>query len=98
MAGSVGPLGRTISPDDISFDDAVEAFSEAIAGLKEGGVSMRIFETFTNKDEIIAAVHAAGQSGMDYIPSMSPTSAIVLRSIQLKISLPIFRKSFPLRS
>jgi methionine synthase / methylenetetrahydrofolate reductase(NADPH) len=95
VAGSVGPLGRVIGPDDISFDEAVAAFTEAIEGLKKGGADLVIFETFTNRMEMTAAVRAAVSCGMDYIPSMSPTSNIISAADSIEDYLADFPGDIP---
>lgn len=64
IAGSVGPLGRTLQPfGQLSVDDAVEAFREQIDVLASSGVDLLILETFVSLDEILAALRAAKEVG-----------------------------------
>jgi methionine synthase / methylenetetrahydrofolate reductase(NADPH) len=59
VAGSVGPLGVQIEPlGKLSFDEAKDAFKEAIQGLLDGGVDLVIFETFSLVSELLQAVRA----------------------------------------
>ena len=60
VAGSIGPLGGPIrGPDhrDPAFVEAV--FREQIDGLLEGGVDLLLFETFSDLDELLAAIAVA---------------------------------------
>lgn len=68
VAGSIGPTNRTasISPKvdqpgfrNISFDDLVEAYSEQIEGLMEGGVDLLLIETIFDTLNARAALFAA---------------------------------------
>jgi len=54
VAGSLGPTNRTasMSPDvnnpgfrAVSFDELVEAYTEQVSGLVEGGVDLLLAET-----------------------------------------------------
>jgi homocysteine S-methyltransferase len=58
--GSVGPIGQLLEPlGSISYDDARAAFQEQIEALLEGGADAIILETFSDLDELQAAVAAA---------------------------------------
>ncbi|MDP1891856.1 MAG: bifunctional homocysteine S-methyltransferase/methylenetetrahydrofolate reductase [Gemmatimonadaceae bacterium] len=60
VAGAVGPLGVRIEPyGPTSREEAQELFAEQMRALKEGGVDCFILETFSDLDEITAAVKAA---------------------------------------
>ncbi|MCL2146743.1 MAG: homocysteine S-methyltransferase family protein [Synergistaceae bacterium] len=60
VAASIGPLGGLMSPvGDLTFDDAVYAFSEQIESVSEAGADILHFETFTDLAELRAAVFAA---------------------------------------
>ena len=67
VAGSVGPTNRTasISPDvndpgarNVTFDELVEAYAEAIDGLIDGGVDLLLIETIFDTLNAKAAVFA----------------------------------------
>lgn len=67
VAGALGPTNRTasISPDvndpgfrNVYFDDLVEAYSEAIAGLVAGGVDILLVETIFDTLNAKAAIYA----------------------------------------
>ena len=67
VAGSIGPTNKTlsISPDvndpgyrDVSFDDLVDAYSEAVRGLLDGGVHILLVETVFDTLNAKAALYA----------------------------------------
>ena len=67
VAGSIGPTNKTlsISPDvndpgyrDVSFDDMVEAYSEAVRGLLDGGAHILLVETVFDTLNARAALYA----------------------------------------
>jgi 5-methyltetrahydrofolate--homocysteine methyltransferase len=67
VAGSVGPTGALLEPlGELTFEDAVDAFAEQIAGLKEGGAEVAWIETMSAPDEIRAAAEAAIRVGLPY--------------------------------
>ena len=67
VAGSVGPTGELLVPlGALTFDDAVEAFREQIAGLKAGGADVIWIETMSAPDEMRAAAEAASAEDMPY--------------------------------
>ena len=70
VAGSIGPLGKKVGPD-ISDEEALEAFTEAILALEEGGVDFIIFETFSRRNELALAARAAAMTGVPYIGCMA---------------------------
>lgn len=70
VAGTLGPTNRTasMSPDvnapafrNISFDDLVEAYSEAVKGLVDGGVDILLIETVFDTLNAKAAIFAIDQ-------------------------------------
>lgn len=70
VAGSVGPTNRTasLSPDvdqpgfrNITFDQLVDSYSEAIQGLADGGVDLLLIETIFDTLNAKAAIYAALQ-------------------------------------
>jgi methionine synthase / methylenetetrahydrofolate reductase(NADPH) len=60
VAGAVGPLGVRIEPyGPTSLDEARTHFREQLAGLREGGVDVFLFETFGDLHEIEQGIRAA---------------------------------------
>ena len=60
VAGSVGPLGKVVSPSGpITVDEAKQIFSEQITALADAGADLIIIETFSSICELAAAVVAA---------------------------------------
>src|SRR5688572_20996240 len=63
VAGSVGPLGRTLAPFGVlAAADARAAFREQIEALLEGGVDLLVLETIGNLEEMTEAVAAAREA------------------------------------
>ena len=67
VAGSIGPTNKTLSlsPNvsdpgfrDVSFDEMVEAYSEAVKGLLNGGVDILMIETVFDTLNAKAALYA----------------------------------------
>jgi methionine synthase / methylenetetrahydrofolate reductase(NADPH) len=59
VAGSIGPLGIRIEPwGKTGVDEALEYFREQAAALVEGGVDLFVLETFSDLNEIGAAIDA----------------------------------------
>lgn len=59
VAGAIGPLGVRIEPfGETSRDEAAAAFGVQVEGLLAGGVDSFILETFSDLDELHAAVTA----------------------------------------
>ena len=76
VAGSVGPTNRTatLSPDverpefrNVTYDDLVTAYSEAITGLMDGGADLllieTVFDTLNAKAALFAAQNVFEQKG-----------------------------------
>ena len=60
LAYDLGPLGRLLSPlGDLSFEDAVSAFSSCLKYAEEGGCDLVLIETMADSYETKAAVVAA---------------------------------------
>jgi methionine synthase I (cobalamin-dependent) len=67
VAGSVGPTGELFEPlGPLTEADALEVFTEQIAGLKEGGADVAWIETMSSLEEIRAAAMAAARVGLPY--------------------------------
>lgn len=59
VAGSIGPIGRTIEPfGHVPRQEAIESFSLQAKSLAEGGVDLFILETFSNLSEMLTAIEA----------------------------------------
>jgi methionine synthase I (cobalamin-dependent)/5,10-methylenetetrahydrofolate reductase len=71
VAGSVGPLDLTVGVGGFPEDQAISLYMESIHALKEGGVDFIVFETFSRRENIMAAIRAAARLDMPYIPSMA---------------------------
>ncbi len=57
VAGAIGPLDLRVEPwGKMSIDEAREAFREQSKALLEGGVDLFILETFSDMNEIYAAI------------------------------------------
>ncbi len=83
VAGSMGPLNKTLSlsPDvnnpgyrAIHFDEVVEAYTEQVRGLLDGGVDIllieTIFDTLNAKAAIYAIQKLADETGIPPLPIM----------------------------
>ncbi|MDF1581905.1 MAG: methionine synthase [Methyloprofundus sp.] len=86
VAGTLGPTNRTasMSPDvnapafrNISFDDLVEAYSEAVRGLVDGGTDIllieTVFDTLNAKAAIFAISHYFEQYNVELPVMISGT-------------------------
>lgn len=63
VAGSLGPLQRTLAPyGSLSAVEAESIFREQIEALLEGGVDLLVIETISAIDEMTAAIRAARAS------------------------------------
>jgi 5-methyltetrahydrofolate--homocysteine methyltransferase len=72
MAGSVGPTGELMDPlGPLTFDKAVNIFSDQMLGLKEGGVDLVWIETMSAEEEYRAAAAAAKIVDIPWIGTMS---------------------------
>lgn len=72
VAGSVGPTGELLQPlGALTYEDAVEAFKEQIAGLKAGGAEIAWIETMSAPEEARAAAEAAIAVGLPYTYTFS---------------------------
>lgn len=72
VGGSVGPTGELLVPlGALTYEDAVLAFREQIAGLKDGGADIAWIETMSSPDEMRAAAEAAVAEGMPYTCTVS---------------------------
>ncbi len=61
-AGSVGPLGGSISPlGRVSIEEANESFSQQIKALADAGVDFIMLETFADPKQLVLAIRAAAE-------------------------------------
>jgi methionine synthase I (cobalamin-dependent)/5,10-methylenetetrahydrofolate reductase len=58
IAGSIGPLGTMRQVRELPFEEVREIYREQAAALEERGVDLFILETFSNLDELLAAIDA----------------------------------------
>jgi homocysteine S-methyltransferase len=59
VAGAMGPLGKPLPPiGNISFAEALEAYTEQAQGLHEGGVDLFLLETMPSLENAKAALQA----------------------------------------
>jgi 5-methyltetrahydrofolate--homocysteine methyltransferase len=83
VAGAIGPLNKTLSlsPDvnnpgyrAVTFDEVVEAYTEQVKGLVEGGVDVllveTIFDTLNAKAAIYAIKNFFAQNNLPELPIM----------------------------
>jgi 5-methyltetrahydrofolate--homocysteine methyltransferase len=72
VAGSVGPTGELFVPlGALTEEDAVDAFTEQIAGLKAGGADVAWIETMSAVEEVRAAAMGAIAAGLPYVATCS---------------------------
>lgn len=73
VAASIGPTGLFFQPaGDMVFDSMVEVFKQQLKPIKDAGVSLINFETFTDLNEMRAAMVAAQEiGGLAVISSMT---------------------------
>lgn len=68
VAGSVGPTGELLQPlGALTYEDAVDSFTEQMIGLKAGGIDVIWIETMSSPEEIRAAAAAANDVGLPYV-------------------------------
>jgi len=72
LAGDIGPTGKFIEPvGDLSFDEAIEVFSEQVNALKAGGVDCIIIETMMDIREMKAAILSAKWAHIPVLATMT---------------------------
>ena len=72
VAGSVGPTGELLVPlGELTYEGAVDAFTEQIGGLKAGGADVVWVETMSAPDEMRAAIEAAAAHDMPVVVTAS---------------------------
>ena len=63
VAADFGPTGKLLEPiGDLSFDEAYEAYAEALRVAEREGADLVLFETFSDTYELKAAVLAAKEN------------------------------------
>jgi len=66
VAGDIGPLGMFLAPiGPLTYQDAVDIFSEQTVALAEGGADVFYIETMSSMDEMRAAIEAARHADLD---------------------------------
>jgi 5-methyltetrahydrofolate--homocysteine methyltransferase len=73
VAGSVGPTGEFLEPlGEVSEAEMLDAFTEQIVALEEGGADAFVIETKTALDEVSLAIRAAKENtGLTVIATMT---------------------------
>lgn len=72
VAGSMGPTGELMMPLGLlTPEDAVDAFAEQAAALKEGGADVLWIETMSAREELTAAAEAARKVGLPFVCTMT---------------------------
>ncbi|HEY6009292.1 MAG TPA: bifunctional homocysteine S-methyltransferase/methylenetetrahydrofolate reductase [Geobacteraceae bacterium] len=72
VAGSVGPLARTRGEErELDVAEMTAIFREQCEALAEGGVDLFILETFTDLDQLLAALGVARSTGLPVVASMA---------------------------
>ncbi|MFQ5442473.1 MAG: homocysteine S-methyltransferase family protein [Thermodesulfobacteriota bacterium] len=72
VAGDMGPTGFFIEPvGGMTFDEAVEVFSEQAGALKEGGADLIIIETMMDIKEMKAAIIGAKSHNLPVVATMT---------------------------
>ncbi|OGQ02660.1 MAG: 5-methyltetrahydrofolate--homocysteine methyltransferase [Deltaproteobacteria bacterium RBG_19FT_COMBO_58_16] len=72
VAGDIGPTGSFLEPvGDLSFDEAVEIFTEQARALEEGGADLIIIETMMDLKEMKAAIIAGRSVGLPVCATMT---------------------------
>ncbi len=74
VAGSIGPVGKPLAPlGHVARDEAIEAFTEQVEGLLEGGVDLFFIETMPSLDQATAALEAVRSQTTDVPVAVSLT-------------------------
>ena len=72
VGGSIGPTGELLVPlGALTYEGAVAAFDEQIAGLVDGGVDILWIETMSAPDEMRAAAEAAANYDLPFTVTAS---------------------------
>jgi homocysteine S-methyltransferase len=72
VAGSVGPLVRIRGEEaELAPADVSAIFREQTHALAEGGVDLLLLETFTDLNQLLAALAAARETGLPVVTSMA---------------------------
>ncbi len=72
VAAFVGPTGKFLEPlGDLSFDDAADIFAEQAAALASAGADAILMETFSDLDELKAALAGSMRTGLPCFCTMA---------------------------
>lgn len=72
VAASIGPTGKFLEPlGDLSVHDAVQVFAEQAAACASGGADALLMETFSDLDELKAALEGAKRTGLPCFCTMA---------------------------
>ena len=72
VAGDIGPSGELFEPlGPLTIAEGTAAFAEQALALAKGGADVIWVETMSSKDELIAAVAGAGQTGLPVVCTLT---------------------------
>ncbi len=72
VAGDMGPTGELFAPlGPLSVDEGAAAFAEQARALAEGGADVIWIETMSSRDEVLAAVAGAAETGLPIVCTMT---------------------------
>lgn len=72
IAGSIGPSGDLIAPlGELTYDEAVDVFTEQAAALAAAGVDVLWIETMSSVEELSAAFAGAASTDLPIVTTMS---------------------------
>jgi methionine synthase I (cobalamin-dependent) len=92
VAGSVGPTGSLFVPlGALTEAEAIDVFTEQIAGLKAGGADVAWIETMSAIEEVQAAAQGAIKAGLPYTATCSfDTAGRTMMGMQPAALLDVF--------
>ncbi len=74
VAGAIGPLAPNFKLyNKLTRKQALEAFKKQAQSLADSGADFLILETFSNTDELLLAIDAASDTGLEIVAQMTTT-------------------------
>src|SRR5262249_24211005 len=72
VAGDIGPTGELFEPlGPLTIAEGAAAFAEQAHALAKGGADVIWVETMSSKDELVAAVQGAGETGLPIVCTLT---------------------------
>ncbi len=72
VAGDMGPTGELFAPlGPLSVEEGAAAFAEQARALADGGADVIWIETMSSRDEVLAAVAGAAETGLPIVCTMT---------------------------